>query len=88
MPYRRHLRCGQRPGPGPSGARNSHLTIVFAALAASRWIEARTGWSTRKFVKIARRYRTVQIQAGTHAITAADPLPGELRQAIEAINAS
>jgi Transposase DDE domain len=66
----------------------AHLTIVFAALAVSRWIEARTGWSIRKFVKTARRYRTVQIQAGTHVITAADPLPGELRQAIEAINDS
>ncbi len=57
------------------------------ALAVSRWIEARTGWTIRKFVKTTRRYRTVQIQAGTHIITAADPLPGELRQAIEAINA-
>jgi Transposase DDE domain len=66
----------------------AHLTIVFAALAVSRWIEARTGWSIRKFVKTARRYRTVQIQAGDHVITAADPLPGELRQALEAINAS
>jgi Transposase DDE domain len=66
----------------------AHLTIVFAALAVSRWIEAKTGWSIRKFVKTARRYRTVQIQAGTHVITAADPLSGELRQAIEAINAS
>jgi hypothetical protein len=66
----------------------AHLTIVFAALAVSRWIEARTGWSIRKFVKTARRYRTVRIQAGTHVITAADPLPGELRQALEAINAS
>jgi transposase len=25
----------------------AHLTIVFAALAVSRWIEARTGWSIR-----------------------------------------
>jgi hypothetical protein len=66
----------------------AHLTIVLAALALSRWIEAATGWSIRKFVKTARRYRTVQIQAGAHVITAADPLPGELRQAIEAINAS
>ena len=31
----------------------AHLTIVFAALAVSRWIEARTGWSIRKFVKTA-----------------------------------
>jgi hypothetical protein len=64
----------------------AHLTIVFAALAVSRWIEARTGWSIRKFVKTARRYRTIQIQAGRQTITAADPLPADLRQAIEAIN--
>jgi hypothetical protein len=66
----------------------AHLTIVFAALAVSRWIEHVTGWSIRKFVKTARRYRTVQIQAGDHVITAADPLPGDLRQAIDAINTS
>ncbi len=65
----------------------AHLTIVFAALAVSRWIEARTGWSIRKFVKTARRYRTVHIQAGQHTITAADPIPDDLRQALNAINA-
>jgi hypothetical protein len=51
----------------------AYPTIVFAALAVSRWIERRTGSSIRKFVKAARRYRTIQIQAGPHAITAADP---------------
>jgi hypothetical protein len=61
----------------------AHLTIVFAALAISRWIEHQTGWSIRKFVKTARRYRTIQIQAGTHTITAADPLPNDLRHAID-----
>jgi Transposase DDE domain len=64
----------------------AHLTIVFAALAVSRWIEHQTGWSIRKFVKTARRYRTVQIQAGDHVITAADPLPHDLRAAITKIN--
>jgi Transposase DDE domain len=39
----------------------AHLTIVFAALAVSRWIEHQTGWSIRKFVKTARRYRTIKI---------------------------
>ena len=63
----------------------AHLTIVFAALAVSRWIEHQTGWSIRKFVKTARRYRTIQIQAGPHTITAADPLPDDLRQALHAI---
>ena len=64
----------------------AHLTIVFAALAVSRWIEERTSWSIRKFVKTARRYRTIQIQAGPHIITAANPLPDDLRQALETIN--
>jgi hypothetical protein len=64
----------------------AHLTIVFAALAVSRWIEQQTGWSIRKFVKTARRYRTIRIQAGDQVITAADPLSDDLRQAIETIN--
>ena len=63
----------------------AHLTIVFAALAVSRWIEAQTGWSIRKFVWTARRYRTIQIRAGQHVITAAGPLPDDLRQALDAI---
>jgi hypothetical protein len=64
----------------------AHLTIVFAALAVSRWIEAQTGWSIRKFVKTTRRYRTIAIQAGPHTITAADPLPAELRAALAQIH--
>jgi transposase len=63
----------------------AHLTIVFAALAVSRWIEHQTGWSIRRFVKTARRYRTIQIQAGTHTITAADPSP-DLRAALDEIH--
>jgi len=64
----------------------AHLAIVFAALAVSRWIEHQTGWSIRKFVKTARRYRTIQIQAGQHTITAADPLPADLRTALGQIH--
>ena len=44
----------------------AHLTIVFAALAVSHWIEHQTGWSIKKFVRTTRRYRTVQIRAGQH----------------------
>jgi hypothetical protein len=36
-----------------------HLSIVFAALAVSHWIERQTGWSIKTFVRTARRYRTV-----------------------------
>jgi hypothetical protein len=65
---------------------DAHLTVVFAALAVSRWIEHCTGWSIKKFVRTARRYRTIEIQAGEHTITAADPLPDDLRQALDRIN--
>jgi hypothetical protein len=42
----------------------AHLTIVFAALAVSHYIERQTDWSIKKFVKLPRRYRTVKIKAG------------------------
>jgi transposase len=64
----------------------AHLTIVFAALAVSHWIETTTGWSIRKFVRTARRYRTITIQAGAHTITAADPVPDDLQTALNEIS--
>jgi hypothetical protein len=64
---------------------DAHLAIVFAALAVTRLIEASTGWSIKKFVQTARRYRTVQIRAGQHLLTAEDPLPTELRDALAQI---
>ncbi len=64
---------------------DAHLTIVMAALAVSKWIETATGWSIRKFVKTARRYRTFTIQAGNHTLTAADPVPTDLAEALNAI---
>jgi hypothetical protein len=64
----------------------AHLTIVFAALAVSRLVEDHTGWSIRRFVQTARRYRTVQIHAGGRLLTAADPLPDQLQQALARIN--
>jgi hypothetical protein len=59
---------------------------VFAALAVSHWIEHQTGWSIKKFVRTARRYRSVMIQAGRQTLTAAEPVPDDLREAITKIN--
>jgi transposase len=53
----------------------AHLTIVFATLAVSHWIEHQTSWSIKKFVRTARRYRTVHIKAGGQILTAAHPYP-------------
>jgi transposase len=64
----------------------AHLTVVFAALALTRFIEDRTGWSIKRFVHTARRYRTVQIRAGQQTLTAKDPLPADLRDALSLIN--
>jgi len=64
----------------------AHLSIVFAALAVTRVVESTTGWSIKKFVRTARRYRTVQIRVGQHTVTAEDPLPVDLRDALAQIN--
>jgi hypothetical protein len=64
----------------------AHLSIVVAAMAVSHYIEHQTGWSIKKFVRTARRYRTVKIKAGRQILTAADPLPDDLRAAIKKID--
>lgn len=65
---------------------DAHLSIVFAALAVSHWIETQTGWSIKKFVRTARRYRTITIAAGKQTLTAAEPLPDDLAHALAAIH--
>jgi hypothetical protein len=64
---------------------DAHLSIVFAALAVTRLIEARTGWSIKRFVRTARRYRTIQIRAGQQILTAEDPMPPDLSDALALI---
>ena len=64
---------------------DAHLAIVFAALAVTRFIEARTGRPVKRFVRTARRYRTIQIRAGQHLLTAEDPLPPDLRDVLALI---
>ena len=55
----------------------------MAALAVTRFIEARAGRPSRS--SSACRYRTVQIRAGQHILTAEDPLPPDLRDALALI---
>ena len=63
---------------------DAHLAVVFAALAVTHRIQTATGWSISKFVKTARRYRIIEIQAGHHTLTAADPIPDDLHTALNA----
>ena len=64
----------------------AHLSIVVTALAVGHYIETQTGWSIKKFIRTIRRYRTVKIKAGRQILTAADPLPDDLRNAITQIS--
>jgi hypothetical protein len=67
---------------------DAHLTIVLAALAVSHLIENRTGWTIKRFVTTARRYRTVRIRAGQRLLTADEPIPADLRDALTKITKS
>ncbi len=63
-------------GLARTNSRNTSITlliIVLAARAVSRRTEDATGRSIRKFVRTARRYRIIEIQATAHVITAAGP---------------
>jgi hypothetical protein len=64
----------------------AHLSVVFAALAVSHWLQRTTGWSVNKIIKTLRRYHTITIQAGDQTITAADPLPDDLRAVLDLIH--
>jgi hypothetical protein len=64
---------------------DAHLTVVLAALAVTHYPEDATGWSIKKFVRSARRYRTVQIKLGSQTLTAQQPPPEDLRAALDQI---
>ena len=61
------------------------MTIVFAALAVTRFIEDRTGWSIKRFVRTARRYRHIQVALATPTLTAEHPLTPDMRDALALI---
>ena len=64
----------------------AHLTIVFAALTIARHLETVTGTPLKHLIRSLRRYRTIEIQAGDHIITAENPLPPEIQTWLAAIH--
>jgi hypothetical protein len=64
----------------------AHLTIVFAALAVTRWLERQTGWSIKKLITALRRYHTIDIQAGHQIVTAENPLPDDIRAVLDRLH--
>jgi len=64
----------------------AHLTIVFTALAVSRWIEETTGWSIKKYVKTLRRYRTTYVIIGGRQLPAEKRIPADVADILDLVN--
>jgi hypothetical protein len=52
----------------------AHLTIVFAALAITRYLQTTTGLSIKKIVRTLRPLQQVTVRIAGHEHQAADPL--------------
>jgi hypothetical protein len=81
-----NLICGHGRYHHKRDSIEAHLTIVFAALAVTRWLERRTDWSIKKLITSLRRYHTIEIQAGDQIVTAADPLPDDIRTTLQRLH--
>jgi hypothetical protein len=53
----------------------ARLTIALAALAVTRFIQARTGSPIKRFICTARRCRTIPTRGDRHILTTQHPLP-------------
>jgi hypothetical protein len=67
---------------------DAHLTVVIAAMAVSHLIETETGWSIKKFVRAARRYRTVDIEIAGHTMPITETPPDDVAAALAKISAA
>jgi hypothetical protein len=67
---------------------DTQFTVVFAAIAVSDGFEHQTRWRVQQFVRAARCYRIVTIQAGRQTLTAAEPPPEDLAEAVARIHGS
>lgn len=66
----------------------AHLTIVFAALAIARYLQAATGLSIKKIIRTLRPLQQITVHIAGHEHLAADPLIGPAREILEALSDS
>ncbi len=71
-----------------SEAIEAHLTIVFAALAVARYLQASTGLSIKKIIRTLRPLQQITVRIAGHEHLAADPITDPARGILEAIQAS
>lgn len=57
---------------------DAHLTIVFAALAVARYIEAMTGLSIKKFIKLLAPIRTGVISVNGVSLVIKPQIPNDV----------
>jgi hypothetical protein len=65
----------------------THLTVVFAALAVSRHLQDTTESSIKKIVRSPRPLRTVRIDIDGYPITAAPQITAEARALLDRLPA-
>ena len=63
----------------------AHLTIVFAALAISRYLQQRTGSSIRHIVRTLRPLQHVTINIAGQPVIAEPQIPAEAQQLLDAL---
>ncbi|WP_415082542.1 transposase, partial [Micropruina sp.] len=63
----------------------AHLTIVFAALAIARDLQARSGRSLRKLITTLRPLRQVTITIGSHRLDAQPAIDPDTREILNAL---
>uniref|UniRef100_UPI0026811E44 hypothetical protein n=1 Tax=Rhodococcus ruber TaxID=1830 RepID=UPI0026811E44 len=66
----------------------AHLTIVFAALAISRYLQDETGMSIRKIVRTLRPLQEITISIAGHEHTALDPLTADAASILDSLEIS
>lgn len=63
----------------------AHLTVVFAALAVARTIQAVTGVSIKKFLQTLRPLKSAVINTGTQTLTIPPAIPTEAQEILDAL---
>ena len=64
---------------------DAHLSIVTAALAVAQRLEALTGWSRKRFITTARRYREVTININGQQLIADPEIPADFEAQLHTI---
>ena len=63
----------------------AHLTVVFAALAITRYLTAASGLSLKKIIHTLKPLRTITINVSGHELIAEDPPTPQAREILDAL---